>query len=125
MTNLRQRFRDYGQQLRQAQFHIFAQVHAERAAAAVGKDLKIAACLRRFHHSERVFLAGNLEIVRVVARDLQEYAAVGAAFICLSSGMQKARTEAEARRNLFSIADGQPNFLQTRFVGGIHLNVRQ
>ena len=53
MTNLRQRFRDYGQQLRQAQFHILAQVHAERTAAAVGKDLKIAACLRRFHRSDQ------------------------------------------------------------------------
>src|SRR6266567_8773806 len=100
-------------------------MHAQRTATAVGQDLEVSPGLRGFHHSESVFLAGDGYVVRVVTRDLQEHAAVGAAFVGLSSRMQKARAEAEARSNVFSIANGVANFLQLRFVRFIHLNIAE
>src|SRR5438094_416204 len=81
-------------------------------AAAVGKDLKIAARLRYLHYPEGVLLARNRQIVRIVTGDLQKYAAVRTTFVCLSGGMEKTRTEAEASGDLLSVTDSESNFLQ-------------
>src|SRR5438445_4620043 len=98
-------------------------MHTQSTAAAVGEDLEISAGLRSLHHSERVPLAGNGHIDGVVARDLQKYAAVGAAFVRLAGRMQKTRAEAEARRDVFGIANGVAKLLQLGFVSVVHLNV--
>src|SRR5258707_10303961 len=61
----------------------------------------------------------------LVARYLEEYAAVGATFIALSSGVQEKRPEAEARRHTFAVAHGHAQGLQQRFMLGIHLDITQ
>ena len=62
-------------------------MHAQRAPAAFGQDVEIAAGLGRLDHAEAGLLAGHGEIPGIVGRDLQEYAAVGAAFVGLAGGM--------------------------------------
>jgi hypothetical protein len=74
-------------------FHVLADVDAQSSAATFSEHGKISACLRCFDYTERVLLAGNGEIVRVVTSDLQEDAGIGAAFIGLAGGMEKARAE--------------------------------
>ena len=46
-------------QFRDACFYVATEVHAQRAAIAVGQDLKVAAGLRRLDDSEGVLLPGN------------------------------------------------------------------
>src|SRR6266568_1207842 len=100
-------------------------MYTQRAATAICKDLKIPPCLCRFHCSECVFLAGDGNIVLVVAGDLQKYTAVGSTFVCLAGGMQETRTKAEASGNLFSVPYGVADLLQARFMRRVHLNVGQ
>src|SRR5687767_7174185 len=61
-----------GAQLRQPAAHIGAQVHAQRAPAALGEHAEVPARLSRLDHSERVPGARDLQILGVVAGDLQE-----------------------------------------------------
>ncbi len=100
-------------------------MHTQGAAAAIGEDLEISAGLCRLHYAEGVFLAGNRYVVGVVAGDLEEYTAVGSAFVGLTGRVQKTRAEAEACRDVLGVADCMTNFLQLRFMGFVHLNVAQ
>src|ERR1700731_1876663 len=77
----------------QAGLEIALEMHAQRAPAALGQHVEIAARLRRLDDAERGLLAGHREIPGVVRCDLQEYAAVGAALVGLSGGMQETRAE--------------------------------
>src|ERR1700694_2719538 len=104
-------------------FHIAAEVQAQRPALAVGQNLEIAPSLCCLYYSESVLLSGNRQVLGIVACDLQEHAAVGAALISLSGGVQKTRPEAEARRHMFAVADGHAQGLQQRFVFRIHLDI--
>ena len=79
-------------------------MHAKRAAPAFGENREISASLRRFHHAERVFLAGHFDIDRVVAGDLEEDARVRAAFVGLTGRVQKARAESRHGRDFFVVA---------------------
>src|SRR5208337_338216 len=60
-------------QLRESCSYVAAEVHAQRAAIAVGQNLEVSASLCRFHHSESVLLSGDGQVLGVVARDLQEH----------------------------------------------------
>jgi len=64
-------------------------VHAQCTAAALGENGKIAAGLRGLDYAEGKFLAWHGQVVGVVAGDLQEDAAVRAAFVGLASGMKE------------------------------------
>ena len=75
---------------REARFYIFAEMDAQRAAAAFGENGEIAAGLRSFYDAERVFLVGHRQIDGVIARDLQKNAAVGAALVGLARGVKEA-----------------------------------
>src|SRR6266851_2122435 len=79
-----QSFTNSFRQRRQTGVHIAAQMHTQGAPASVGEDLEISAGLCGFHHSEGVFLSRDWYIVGIVTRDLQKYAAIGAAFVGLS-----------------------------------------
>src|ERR1700692_629942 len=85
-------------------FYIAAEVHTQSAALAVGKNLKISPRLCRLHHPESVLLSGNLQVLRIVAGNVQENAAVGSAFVGLSRRMQKAWTKTETRCHALAIA---------------------
>src|SRR5579862_6830921 len=56
---------------------------AESAAAAFGEDGEIAASLSGLNNAEGVFLSGDGQVGSIVASDLEEDAAVGAAFVGL------------------------------------------
>ena len=74
-----------------------AQVDAQRPPAALREHLEVAARLRGLDRRRRCSAARALEVLRVVARDLQEDAAVRAALVRLTGGVQEARAEAQAR----------------------------
>src|SRR5258708_1772361 len=57
---------------------------AQRAAAAFGQHVEIAACLGGLDHAEASLLAGHRQIDRIGRGDLQEYAAVGPALVSLT-----------------------------------------
>ena len=66
--------------------------------------MEVAARLRRLHDAESVLASRHGNVLRVVARDLEEDSAVGPAFVGLPGGVQEARAEAEARRHAPGIA---------------------
>ena len=92
-------------------------------AITFGQHCEVASGLRRFHYPECVFLLWHRQVVLVVAGDLQEDSAVGAAFVGLSGGVQEARAEAQAGGNVLFVADTHAQRLQKRFVVGIHFDV--
>src|SRR5262245_21151717 len=71
-----QRLFDGGAEGSKASLDVGAEVDAEGAALAVGEHLEIAARLGRLHHPEGVAAAGHGQVGVVVARDLQEDAAI-------------------------------------------------
>src|SRR6266581_7333922 len=91
--------------------NVGAEMNAQGSSIAFRQNVEVASSLRGFDDSESVFLSGDWQILRVVAGDLQEYAAVRAAFVGLSGGVQEAGAEAETGRDALAVADGCPQFL--------------
>src|SRR5271169_5294101 len=87
-------------------------MHAQKTPVALGQNLEIAPCLGRLDGAEAVFLPRHVEIDGVITCDLEEYAAVGTAFIGLSGGVQKARAKAHAGRHLLGVANCHADILQ-------------
>src|ERR1051326_484755 len=98
-------------------------MNAQSATFSFGQDLEITAGLRRLDDAEGVLLLGNRELYSVVTRDLKKDSAVGAAFVCLSGGVKKARSETKAGSDAFLIADLVADRLQAVFVCLVHLDV--
>src|SRR5882757_7725024 len=92
-------------------------------ASTFGQHFEIAPGFCRLDDAEGVFLAGNREIVGVVACDLQEDAAVGPALVGLPGGMQKARAESETCRDALAIAHKSSDFLERLSMQGVALDV--
>src|SRR4029077_3999718 len=116
VVNLPQGLFDRCQQRVQPRMEIGAEMHAQGAAAALGQYLEITASLCRLHGAERVLLSGHGQVVGVVTRQLQEHTGIGAALVGLSSGVQKARTKAEAGGDVLPVAHGVPDRLQLLLV---------
>src|SRR5439155_4701812 len=100
--------------------HVVAEMHAQRAAAAVGEHLKITARLRRLDDAKGELLPGHGQIDRVVAGDLQEDAARRPAFVGLTGGVKKTRTEADTGRHPFRIAYTVTHAVEQPLVGAVH-----
>ncbi len=98
-------------------------MQAQRPAAALSQDLKIATRLSRLYQTEGEFLARHLKIMRIIAGDLQKDAAVGAAFVGLPGGMQEAWAKAETRRHPLAIAHNSTQVLQGFSMLGIALHI--
>src|SRR6185295_18703424 len=81
-----------------------AQMHAQRATAPIEEHLEVAPGLRRLDDAKGVARARHGEVADIVAGDLQEDAAVGAALVGLPGRVQKARTETQARGDLPMVA---------------------
>src|SRR5579862_973834 len=96
---------------------------AESAAASFGEDGEIAASLSGLNNAEGVFLSGDWQVGRVIASDLKEDAAVGATFVSLPRGMEKAGAETETSGNFFGVADRDADGLESSFVFGVHRDV--
>ena len=103
---------DRGVQHLQPRSKIALQMHPQRAPAAFGQHVEIAARLRRLDDTERRLLAGHRQILRVIGGDLQEHAAVGPALVGLSGRMQEARSELGAGRDATPFAHFQPHVLK-------------
>src|SRR5215471_21649850 len=107
----------------ESRFQIFSQVDAQRPAPAFRQNLEIPAGLCRFHHAKRVFLAGNRQLDRIVARDLQKHPRVRSTLVSLSGGMQEARPKSQAGGHVLVVANGKTQRLQALLVFRIHLDV--
>ena len=94
-------------------------------AAALCEDLEVSARLSRFDDSECVRLPGNRQVGCIVTGDLQNDPAIGAAFVCLTSGVKKSRAEFQAGGHPFFVTKGMAQFLQQGFVFGVHLDIGQ
>src|SRR5215470_1629923 len=95
------------------------------AAATFGEDAEVAASLRCLRDPECVFLPGNGEIGSIIAGNLQKDAAIRAALVGLSRGVQEAWAEAKAGGDFLFVANGVTEFLQDFFVFRIHRDVAQ
>src|SRR6478752_4271836 len=107
-----ERFRDGGIQRCKRRLEVTLEMDTQRAPAAFGQHVEIAARLRRLDDAKAGFLARHRQIPGVVGRDLQEYAAAGSALVGLAGRMQEARAEFGAGRNVAPVADLQPHLLQ-------------
>src|SRR5882724_722592 len=96
---------------------------AQQAPAALGEDVEVAARLRRLDSAEAVATAGHVELRGIIAGDLEKDAGIGAAFIGLAGGMQEARPEADAGRDVLGVADGMAHRLQRRLVRSVALDI--
>src|SRR5882672_11472964 len=112
-------------QCREPALQVFPEMGTQGTAAAFGKNGKIAAGLPRLHDSKRVLLSRNRQVLGVVAGNLQENAAIRAAFIGLSRRMQEARAKAENCGHFFLVAHGMPHALQSCFICRIHGDVAE
>src|SRR5258708_17654991 len=98
-------------------------MNAQRAPAAFGKHVEIAARLRRLDDAEAVFLAGHRQILCIVAGDLQEDASRRAALVGLPRRMQEARPEADAGPDSPLVANRRAHLLQRLPVAGVALDI--
>src|SRR5436305_15006348 len=92
--------------------NVFAEMNAKSTPFAICENLKITSGLRGFYHPERIVLAGDGEIFRFLARNLQEHTGVRAAFISLTCTMQKSRTKTHHSSHLLRLQDRLPHLLQ-------------
>src|SRR5579883_2675837 len=108
-----------------ASFDVRSKMNAQSTAVAFGKNLKVAAGLRRLYHSEGVLLPGHRKIGGIVTRDLQEHAGIRAAFISLAGRMEKAESKTEARGDAAFVADKVANRLKLGLVGPIAIEIAE
>src|SRR5436190_3365172 len=71
-----------------------AEVDGDRAALATGERLEIADRLRPREDAERELLAGEFDVIPSAARQLQEHAVRGPAFVKLTGRVKKSWTVA-------------------------------
>ena len=114
-----------GLQSCQARLQIAAEMHPQCPSATVGEHLEIPARLGCLDDSERVFLSWNRQFDGVAAGYLQKHSAVWSAFVSLSSGVEKARTEAQTGRHVLLIAHQVPQGCEALFILSIHLDVTE
>src|SRR5947209_16509795 len=100
-------------------------MYAQRSPAAFGKHCKIATRLRGFHYSKGILLLWHWQINGVIARYLQEHAAVWSAFIGLARRVQEARPKSQNRGDFLAVAHPMANSLQRVFIRLIHCDVAQ
>src|ERR1700758_2074500 len=100
-------------------------MHAQCPATTFCEHLEISTSLRRFDNSERIFLARHRQVLGIVTGDLQKDPRIRPAFVSLPRGVQEARTEAEAGRDMFLVAERVPNRLQCFLVRLVHLEVAE
>src|SRR5262249_52908618 len=72
-----------------------------------------------------VFLFRNRKVIGIVARDLQEDAAVRASLVGLPCGVQKARTKSQNGRNSFCVPDLVAYSFKSRLIRFIHGEIAQ
>src|SRR5207245_10972517 len=87
--------------------HVGAKVDTERAAVALAQAEEVAERLRRLEHAERVGLAGDRQIFRIVGRDLEEHPRVRPALVQLSRRVEEAGSLPKRPRRLLLVGSPQ------------------
>src|SRR5262249_16189901 len=87
-------------------------MHAQDAPPALRQHFEIAARLRRLDDAEAVFVTRHIEIVSIVAGNLQEHPAVRPSFVGLSGRMEETRPEPDAGRHPLAVTDHDADILQ-------------
>jgi hypothetical protein len=80
-------------------------METKHPAPTFGQHLEIAPGFCRLDDSEGVFLVGNREILGVIARDLQENAAVRSALVGLPGRVQEPGAELQTGRGVGGVQD--------------------
>src|SRR5947209_1386928 len=91
--------------------------------AAVEEDLKVAPGLRGFDDTKGIFLARHLNVIRVVACDLEKNSVVAAALVCLPRGVQETRAEPETCGDAISMQHIRADRFEEAFVLGRHFDI--
>src|SRR5262249_44518635 len=98
-------------------------MHAQDAPPALRQHFEIAPRLRRLDDAETVFVTRHVEIVGVVAGDLQKHAAVRPSFVGLSGRMEETRPKPDAGRHPLAVTDHYADILQRVAVSPVALDV--
>src|SRR5579864_8404630 len=98
-------------------------MNTQCTAIPVGQDLEIPSRLCGLHSTEGVLLPWHRQVFSVVASNLEENSRIWTALVGLSSGMQKARAEAQTGRDPLAVAHGVPHLLENFLVLGEHGDV--
>ena len=77
----------------------------QRAASALDQHRQVAAGLRSLNHAKAIAAAGNADILRIMAGDLQENAGIRSALVGLAGRMLESRSEAETGRRAGRVAN--------------------
>src|SRR5258708_4914515 len=101
--------------LQQALTHV-AGLYAEHAPAVVAQRLEITEGLRLLEDPKREVLAGNRQVIWIVADQLEEDARVGAALVQLTGRVQVAWPVAHRRCHLGPVTDGEPDRVERAVV---------
>src|SRR5436190_20624571 len=109
----------------QSGLHIRTKMNAQSTAIPRAQHLEISPGLSRLYHTEGVLLTRNLEVLRIVAGNLQKHPRVWTPFISLAGGVQEAWTKPETRGRFLSVANKMPRFLQRPFIRIVHWNIGQ
>ena len=98
-------------------------MNPQRTAIPVGQDLEVPACLCGLHSTEGVLLPWYRQVFSVVTSNLEENSRIWTALVGLSSGMQKARAEAQTGRDPPAVAYRVPHLLEKFLMLGEHGDV--
>src|ERR1043166_4291948 len=111
---LRHRFVERGAQLAQSVLQIL-EMDAQHPPLAFVQHGEIAQRLRLLHQAEARLAAGDFQVVRMIAGDLQEDARVGPALVGLTGRVQETGSEADTGRRLEAVAHLRAKGLQDLF----------
>ena len=118
-----QRLLDGAAQAVETRINITGDVHTQRAPAALGENVEIAARLCLLDDPESIGAAGYRQILGIRAGDLQKDAAVRSALVGLTRRMLKTRPEADACRRLGPVADHAAEPLHRIDMGGAAIDI--
>ena len=91
---------------------IAADMHAQGTAFALAQHVKITTCLCALDHAKGVAGAGYGQVPRIIRRNLEEHAGVGASCVGLTCGVEEARPKTCGGGNGFGIAHMQAGVLE-------------
>src|SRR5471030_1621762 len=109
-------------QLRQTRLNVL-EMNAQRTPSALVKNVEISLGLRGLDHAKSIRMTGDVDVSRIIARDLQKHAGIRTTLVSLTSRMLEARTKTKAGSCLRSIANSHTQFRQCSRVRNVAFNI--